>query len=158
MAIIGIIPFGEKDIDLQVFSTNGRQVLSIVRKTLATNEKWSSIKVEMDGFGFGYRLKKESMADHGYKYYVEFWLFGRDVGEEKNVMCIGRSNLPGKRNKGKTGCSRSYMNFAGVSPPKFQDSDYFPPLYQVRGFRSRGYFDMSYRAYSSDHSVLFTSL
>eukprot|EP00581_Thalassiosira_minuscula_P018292 CAMPEP_0183719798 /NCGR_PEP_ID=MMETSP0737-20130205/12593_1 /TAXON_ID=385413 /ORGANISM="Thalassiosira miniscula, Strain CCMP1093" /LENGTH=460 /DNA_ID=CAMNT_0025949551 /DNA_START=213 /DNA_END=1595 /DNA_ORIENTATION=- len=133
----GIIPFSEKDIDLQVFSTDEMRVLSIVRGVLQTRESWSTIIVELDEFGFGYRLNAESMKQHGLKYYIEFWLFG-NVGNDRGqfypnkVWCVGREPRS-KRNRGKTGCSRSYIHYAGVYPPKFDHEDYFPPVYQVFG-------------------------
>jgi len=136
--LLGIIPFREKDIDLQVFSTDKNRVVSVIRSVLETKESWSSIVVELDEFGFGYRLNAESMEQHGLKYYIEFWLFGavfdnRGHFHPNKVKCVGRK-LQSSIYKGNTGCSRSYRYYAGASPPIFDHDDYFPPVYQVRMF------------------------
>jgi len=116
----GIIPFGEKDVDLQVFSTDEVLVKSIINDTVSNNTNWN------DGVigdkEFGYNLLHASL------FYIDFWLFDY-IGPNNNnnadqIQCIGRK-IPG--------CSKWYKTFHLKTPPIFKKSDFFPPIYEIFG-------------------------
>jgi len=116
----GVIPFGEKDVDFEIFSLDEKKVLSIIKDALQSKSPWSAFKVsEMT---FGYNLHYKMMEEAGFPYYIDFWLFDNDDGGN-NIRCIGR---------GKTGCQTWYERFRKM-PPTFKRSDYFPPKLQVFG-------------------------
>lgn len=114
----GIIPFGEKDVDFQIFSVDAAQVRSIIRETLDTNSIWSKLQINPHDFGF--QLGADDMHKLGFPHYIDFWLFA-DRGE--GVLCVGPCNK---------GCDMWYKHFFDKKPPVFDREDYFPPKYQVR--------------------------
>ena len=94
-------------------------------------ESWSSIATKKSTFGF--QLDEETMEDHGLKYYIDFWLFESNAGQDKQITCKG-TKLRGKNKQGKTGCWLYYHNMGMPAPPVFQHADFFPPVYQVNTF------------------------
>lgn len=137
----GIIPFAEKDVDFEVFSVDEGQVRSIITDVLQLKESWSSIATKKNTFGF--QLDEETMSDHGLKYYIDFWLFESNVGQDNHITCKG-TKLNGKNKQGKTGCWLYYHNMGLHTPPVFQYDEFFPPVYQVIFFQHCIYeFDQS---------------
>ena len=116
----GIIPFGEKDIDFQVFGNAG-QVLKIIEETLRTKQDWSSLKpIRSD---FGYQLTTDELKSLGFSHYFYFWLFD-DRYKGNLTICAGHSG---------TGCAKWYKHFHAKMPPVFNREDFFPLKYQVFG-------------------------
>ena len=125
----GIIPFGEKDVDLQVFSTDETLVRSIISDTMKSNNtKWNKAVILEKDFGYSIELFDTCV------FYIDFWLFDhidRNNGDE--IQCVGRQqNLPPDINP-RGGCYEWYKIFHGKNPPIFKESDYFPSLYEIFG-------------------------
>ena len=129
----GIIPFGDENVDLEVFSVDEAKVSEVINEVLHVKDSWSNITVSE--IGFGSRLNNETMAKHGFKYYIDFFLFNSNIAKDRHVRCKGLQlgYMNGIRPNPSYGCNRWYRRVHGMSamPPKFQWSDYFPPLYQV---------------------------
>ena len=139
-----IIPFGEKDVDFEVFSLNETHVLSIINETLQSKQSWSTISIIISDFG--YQLGHTTMQEHGYSHYIDFWLF--DDGYEGNkIKCTGRvieddssptydygeefEEQPATTTT--TGCDKWYSHYNARPPPTFERSKHLPPAYQVFG-------------------------
>lgn len=121
-----IIPFGEKDVDFQVFCTDANRVKSIIRETLDSKTSWSTVKLLNSDFGFQLGL--------GISHYIDVWLFDdkqRDSFYRKVVKCLGWHG------ENASGCETWYkIHFRRLRlqvVPVFKRQDYFPPSYQVFG-------------------------
>jgi len=132
----GIIPFGEKDVDFSIFSLDGPKVKSIIQSVLSTQPNtWSNLNITEAEFG--YQIGSQSMIqEHDFSHYIDFWLIDDNYNNEHKVKCIGHKLSTPRPTGGrlaKTGCEYWYIQYHGKSPPIYQYSDYFPPLYQVFG-------------------------
>ena len=134
----GIIPFGEKDVDLQVFSTDETLVKSIISDTIIlssnnTTEWNKAVTIVEKDFGYSIELFDTCV------FYIDFWLFDHTIdrsnnGGDREIQCVGRrqQNLPPDVHP-KGGCYEWYNIFHGKNPPIFKESDYFPSLYEIFG-------------------------
>lgn len=131
-----IIPFGEKDVDFEVFSLNETKVFSIINETLQSKTAWSNIiPRESD---FGYQLGHTTMKENGFPHYIDFWLFDDKFDGDKikctgRVVNIGDEGDDGQRYTTTTGCDNWYSHYNARPPPTFERSDHLPPVYQVFG-------------------------
>ena len=77
----GVQPFGDRDIDVAVFSTNMTTVDAALRRI---GQRW-----EINEAGFGYHLP----AEGGSKTYIDLWFYERTV---EGVRCVGIDNRCGE--------------------------------------------------------------
>jgi hypothetical protein len=134
-SLSAMIPFGEKDVDFEVFSLNETEVLSIINGVLQSKRSWSTIiPIEAD---FGFQLSHETMREHGFLHYIDFWLFDDNV--DGKVKCVGRYVKDDRQ--GDMGCDKWYWYYNGKPPLTFERSMHLPPVYQVSAKKLLCFFD-----------------
>ena len=103
----GVQPFGDKDIDVAVFSTNMTTVDAALR---GIGQRW-----EVNEWGFGYQLSNEGDS----KTYIDLWFYERTA---EGVRCVGIDNR----------CAEWHSRHGNTkdpdhpSAPLYSDSDWFP--------------------------------
>jgi hypothetical protein len=106
----GVQPFGDKDIDLAVFSTDYSKIHDALREV--------GLGWEENPEGFGYHLGR-AQGLKGTQLYIDLWLYERT---EEGVRCVGIDN----------GCHRWAARHGNTKDPDYpdtpmyNDTDWFP--------------------------------
>ena len=118
---LGIIPWGDKDIDFMVFSTNTTAIENVLN-TFETQKMIWGYNRDGEGpgeYGFGYALNLPySIRGKEKKFYVDFWLYGPHKTNNKKITCLGIQD----------GCKRWYLKYSKsvTDLPSYDIEDILP--------------------------------
>ena len=112
---LGILPWGDKDFDFLVLSTDKAAIDRVLDTSLSYEWSYNRDGVGPGEWGFGYHIKLPIDM------YVDLWLFGPTDETGSEIQCQGIEG----------GCLRWYAEYLGHAPPVHNTKVILPPS-QVR--------------------------